>query len=82
MNIALTRLKNYDRNNGPEWDAEEVIECAIREIERLLNVQEHRNVLVTHMSEVKAIADGSKQNTLSDVVDHCIKKIEELPSVG
>jgi len=53
-------------------------EKAAKTIERLMVVERHRDILAMHMAEVKAIADGSTKNTLNDVVENCLKEINEL----
>ncbi len=78
MNIALTQMENYDPKDVPVWDYEETIQLGIDEIKRLLIVEKHRDILAMHMAEVKAISDGINENTLSDVVEHCLKEIKCL----
>jgi len=53
-------------------------EKAAKQIERLMVIERHRDILAMHMAEAKAIADGSTENTLTDVVEHCLKEIKEL----
>ncbi len=53
-------------------------EKAAEQIGRLIVIERHRDILAMHMAEVKAIADGSIKNTLTDVVGHCLKEINEL----
>ncbi|HAD32188.1 MAG TPA: hypothetical protein DCE77_11485 [Methylophaga sp.] len=38
----------------------------------------HRDILADHMAEVKAIADGDNTNTLQEVVNHCLQKLESI----
>ncbi len=52
-----------------------------RELELMAQVERltrHRDILADHMAEVKAIADGCDENTLTDVVSHCVGEINQL----
>lgn len=42
----------------------------------LKTLNKRYDILAMHMAEVKAIADGCTQNTLSDVVEHCLEELE------
>jgi len=53
-------------------------EKAAKTIERLLDIERCRDILAAHMAEVKAIIDGSDENTVSDVVDHCLLELKSL----
>lgn len=53
-------------------------EKAAATIKRLMVIERHRDILAMHMAEVKAIADGSKENKLTHVVDHCLEEIGNL----
>ena len=35
-------------------------------------------IVTDNMAEVKAIADGDNTNTLQEVVNHCLQKLESI----
>ena len=78
MNTVLLKMENYNPFNGPVWDANEAIDAGIEEIKRLLKIEKHRDILAMHMAEVKAVSDGKSENTLKEVIDHCLKEIKKL----
>ena len=78
MNRALTALENYDPDDGPVWSTGPAIELAIKELKRLIEVERRYDVLALHMAEVKAFADGNSTNSLSDIVDHCLKELNDV----
>ena len=78
MNLALIKMQNYDPHNGPVWNAEEAIDAGIIEIEKLLKIKQHRDVLAMHLAEIKAIDDGKSDNTITDTIEHCLAEIAEL----
>lgn len=49
---------------------------------------EHANLdarfacIAAHMAEVMAITQGSKQNSLESVVQHCLEELKEIGRVG
>ncbi len=78
MNLALIKMQSYDPHNGPVWDADEAIDAGIAEIEKLLKIKQHRDILAMHLAEIKAIDDGKSGNTIADTINHCLKEIEDL----
>jgi len=52
-----------------------------REIELQAQVEAlgiHRDILAEHMAHIMAITQGCKENTLEDVVAHCLEEIEAM----
>ena len=71
-------MQNYDPHNGPVWDAKEAIDAGIAEIEKLLKIKLHRDIIAMCLAEIKAIDDGKSDNTIADTIEHCLAKIAEL----
>ncbi len=61
-------IDSYQQLKQRELELMARVECLIR----------HRDILADHMAEVKAIADGCNENTLADVVSHCVGEIQQL----
>ena len=52
----------------------------VRELEaENVRLDKRHGILAMHMAEVKAIADGCHENTLGDVVEHCLEALKEQP---
>lgn len=63
--------------DGGEFDKMYPMAGDIRRMLNDLNTLNKRyDILAMHMAEVKAIADGCHENTLSDVVEHCLEELE------
>ena len=79
MNRALLLLESYKPGEETVFiSPEEVIQSAIKEIKRLLVVEEYRGILAMSMAEVKAISDGNSTNTISDTVEDCLYRINKV----
>ena len=73
MNRILQRIENYAFPQGADEESSRLKADIIKEIERLLIVEKHRDILARHMAEVMAISLGSNENTVQEVITHLTK---------
>ena len=48
---------------------------------KLDELEAKQEIFVTHMAEVKAIADGNNTNKLTDVVAHCLEELQNYNKI-
>ena len=60
----------------PSYQAADRIEELLVLVSKLDELEAKQEIFVTHMAEVKAIADGNNTNKLTDVVAHCLKELK------
>ena len=74
----LRRTDNSVLGIMPATQAADRIEELLVLVSKLDELEAKQEIFVTHMAEVKAIADGNNTNKLTDVVAHCLKELKKI----
>ena len=78
MNRILQRIENYAFPQGADEESSRLKADIIKEIERLLIVEKHKDILARHMAEVISISLGHSCYKLDEVISDCLAEIGDI----